>query len=330
MYESFAGYNPGGAGGEGNIPFPSVTAVDVSTGDDVDCSQLNLVPNPRSTSDMPVERVPHTGPISLEGGQRLPIGPHGGEADGAGAEYAPELDPDLIEFTRPPLLPGADVSSIPPADGCAGYLGAITSNDQIGLIRMPHVAQWFDTTDLTAESVFTQEESTYISITQYGDVVGEYEPGDPDTASLANNEFMVDETGGSTIVVWPRNLSVSDQEKVFEHAHQNHWALIRGGEPGPVTSSNMLVRTKGAADDYQGGYTPTPERGGVPCYFDDHPDASSWSDVVGDEYVASGENIGAGAPQGVNCDLAAFLDDSCLSDLEAYIAATGGSYFADG
>ena len=51
------------------------------------------------------------------------------DADGAIAEFtrAVELDPDLIEFTRPPLLPGADVSSIPPPDNCAGYLGAATS-----------------------------------------------------------------------------------------------------------------------------------------------------------------------------------------------------------
>ncbi len=327
VYEAFPGYNPGGAGGDDSIPFPRVTAIDATTGDPADCTQLNLVPNPRSSTDMPTEKEPRTGAVSLEGGQRLSVGLDGGDNDGEGAEYAPELDPDLIEFTRPPLLPGADVSSIPPADSCAGYLGAITSNDEIGLIRIPHVAEWFDTTNLTADSVFVQEESTFISITQYGAVVGEYEPGHPNSASLANDEFLVDDTGGSTIVVWPRDLSASEQQLVFDHASDNGWALIRGGESGTVTSSNILIRMKGAAEDYQGGYAPTSEREGVPCYFDDNPDSSSWADVEGYEYVASAQNIGAGAPQGVVCEVESFLDGTCLADLQSYISRTGGSYF---
>jgi hypothetical protein len=99
-------------------------------------------------------------------------------------------------------------------------------------------------------------------------------------------------------VVWPRSLSADDQQQVFDHAKTNGWAIIRGDEQGQVTTANLFVRMKGASSSYQGGYAPTSERAGVPCYFNDNPSAKRWHQVTGDKYVASAKNIGAGAPQG--------------------------------
>ena len=127
----------------------------------------------------------------------------------------------------------------------------------------------------------------------------------------------------------PRSLSETDQQALFDKATNEGWAIIRGDEEGPAITSNLLVRLKGADSSYTGGYAPTDEVGGVPCYFDDDPDASAWSDVSGDEYVASGASIGAGAPQGVNCSLEEVLDDRCRLELEQYIESTGGSYTVD-
>lgn len=166
------------------------------------------------------------------------------------------------------------------------------------------------------------------SVTQYGSAEGNYEPGSPQSGSLGNQELLVDASGGSTIVVWPRSLSTSDQQQVFDHAKANGWAIVRGDEQGQVTTSNLFVRMKGASSSYQGGYTPTSERAGVPCYFDDNPTAKRWYEVTGDKYVASAKNIGAGAPQGVNCTLAELLDGSCLQELKSHIESTGGSYQA--
>jgi hypothetical protein len=112
---------------------------------------------------------------------------------------------------------------------------------------------------------------------------------------------------------------------VFDHAGRNGWALIRGDEAGKETTANLFVRLKGDDSSYPGGYTPTSERTGVPCYFDDNPD-SSWVDVTGDEYVASAQNIGSGAPQGVNCTFEEYLDGTCEAELRTYIADTGGTY----
>jgi hypothetical protein len=65
----------------------------------------------------------------------------------------------------------------------------------------------------------------------------------------------------------------------------------------------------------------------VPCYFDDNPTAT-WTELSGDEFVASAQNIGAGAPQGVNCDVDDVLEGTCEDRLRTYIERTGGSYTA--
>jgi hypothetical protein len=77
------------------------------------------------------------------------------------------------------------VPSVPPPDHCAGYLGAATSTTEIGLIRIPHVAKWFDTSNLTADSHFEQEETTFFSVTQYGSADGTYQPGSPSQPASA-------------------------------------------------------------------------------------------------------------------------------------------------
>ena len=337
VYNAFPGYNRGGAGGSTNTPFPSVRAVNYQTGEPVDCTSQNLAPGAKPPTETPTnadDAKPSDGVLTLTDGTRIAVGSQGSRraAEGGsgaqdGAEYAPALDPDLIEFTRPPLLPGADVSSIPPPDNCAGYLGALTDPTRFGLIRMPHVAVWFDTAGLTSQSLFVQEETTYISFTQYGSGVSFYDPGTPDSGSLGNGELRVDKSGGSTILLWPPNLSKDDQQKVFSLAEKNGWALMRGGEQGKVTTANLFVRLKGASPSYQGGYTPTSDRQGVPCYFDANP-SQSWSQVTGDQYVASAKNIGTGAPQGVNCTVSELTGGTCLSRLKAYIKQTGGSYTA--
>jgi hypothetical protein len=190
------------------------------------------------------------------------------------------------------------VPSVPPPDHCAGYLGAATSTTEVGLIRISQVAKWFDTSNLTGNSLFEQEETTYFSVTRYGSAAGTHAPGSPRSASLGNQELLVDASGGSTIVAWPRSLSTDDQQQVFDHAKANGWAILRGDQQGQVTTANLFVRMKGASPSYQGGYTPTSERAGVPCYFDDNPTARRWHQVTGDQYVASAEHIGSGAPQG--------------------------------
>ncbi len=226
------------------------------------------MPDAKAPTDMPTESATDARGVTLTDGTSFGAGVGAGGSSGTGAEYAPALDPAYIEFTRPPLLPGADVSEVPPPDSCAGYLGAATSTTQIGLIRIPKVATWFDTSDLTDSSPFVQQEATYLSLTQYGASSGSYEPGKPTTASLGNAELLLDTSGGSTVVVWPRTLTGDQQQQVVADAAKQGWALLRGGEQGDVTTANLFLRMKGTSPSFLGGFTPTPDRAGVPCYFD--------------------------------------------------------------
>lgn len=72
-------------------------------------------------------------------------------------------------------------------------------------------------------------EGAYVSMTMYGASVGVYDPGNPDSASQADAEFTPDSTGGSTIVVWPRDLPLRERKRLFDYARAQAWALIRGG-----------------------------------------------------------------------------------------------------
>src|SRR5262249_25745565 len=125
----------------------------------------------------------------------------GSNSKAKGAQFAPANPKGLIQFTRPPLLPGADVSQIPPPDNCAGYLGTPMPTDAIALIRMPHVAKFFNTRKVGPKTPYAQKETDYVSFTQYGSAIGTYRPDTPYTASLADAEFRIDGSGGSTILV---------------------------------------------------------------------------------------------------------------------------------
>ena len=342
VYQAFPGYNQGGSGGPTNTPFPSVYAVNYETGKTLDCTKYDVVPPtighlPTDTPD--VYNIYGTTSAGMAAGRdlrlladamRLLRIPEFEELQSkAGWQYAPEIDPALVTFTRPPLAPGADVSSIPTPDYCSGYLGARVDPLRIALIRLPHVASFFETASLAQETTFPDDaEAAYISLTMYGAAVNTYEPGEPDSASLADAEFQPDETGGSTIVVWPRNLPIPERKQLFDYARSQGWVLIRGGRVGPLTTANLLLRIKHANDDYYGAYK------NVPCYFDGTPGVL-WPEIENAAdpmvYVASFENLGNAAPQGVHCNsVAEVLDGSCQRRLEDYIEKTGGRYFNPG
>jgi hypothetical protein len=335
VYQAFPGYNRGGSGGPAGTPFPAVRAVDYTTGKGVPCAPLNVLPDKLQT---PPGNPPATSTPLLRDNLVLKNGlPFdrllSSDSKLKGIQFAPANPKGLVQFTRPPLLPGADVSAIPPADNCAGYLGTPMPTSQIALIRMPHVATFFDTRSVRPSTPYVQQEADYVSFTQYGSAIGEYRPGSPFTASLGDAELEVDSTGGTTILVWPRSLTPSERQKVVAYARDQGFAIMRGGAANEITTANLLIRLKGASKSYQGGYTPAPGRKGVPCYFGtvQQPahEGKPWSAVTGEKYVASAANIGPGAPQGVRGSAQDLLDGSLLEKLRSQIASTGGSYTAD-
>lgn len=345
LYGALPGYNLGGYGGPDDLDFPKTTAVNLATGNPVDCTSLSLLGDKgRQPDDMPVrEEDPDNGnAVHLTdldkklflGGPTLP------RVDGDvtlsslppgldGFEFAPVIDPTLIQFTRPPLAPGAGVPSVPPPDSCSGYLGAGVDPDQIALIRVPRVPSFLSNKNVTPETLYEQEDVQFYGVTMYGSNLGLYLPGSPYTNSLGNETFMPDRSGGSTILVWPRRgrLSAKEQNKLFRKAARRGWVLLRGGEENAITTANILVRQKGAAADYSGGFEPTDEVSGVPCFFDDS--SGAWSSIDDATYVASPSNMGAAAPQGVYCtSVTDVLKNRCERRLRRYIRSTGGRYRA--
>ena len=330
-------------------------AVNYETGERLDCTSYNVVPPtlghlPTDTPD--VSNIYGTTPDQSEGEDRheladvmrlLRIPEFAALQSKAGWQYAPEINRTRVTFTRPPLAPGADVSSMPPPDQCAGYLGASVDPLRIALIRIPHVATVFETELLTPNTTFPGDaQAAYISLTMYGASVNTYKPDKADSASLANAEFRLDKTGGSTIVVWPRHLPVHDRTRLFAYARRHGWAIIKGGRVGLLTTANLLLRLKRANDTYYGAYTPLqpvppdqPGRTGVPCYFNNLPQGTWWSEIENAAdpmyYVASFQNLGNAAPQGVHClNVEELLNGLCLKRLKAYIEETGGKYFNPG
>jgi hypothetical protein len=98
---------------------------------------------------------------------------------------------------------------------------------------------------------------------------------DPDAArgellrhqGRADAELKVDSSGGSTILVWPRDLDASQRARVFAYARRQGFAIIRGGAASELTTAKLLIRLKGALKTYDGAYAPDANRTGVPCYF---------------------------------------------------------------
>ena len=350
VYQAFPLYDLGGSSGPTSTPFPSVYAVNYETGERLDCSQYDAVPStigrlPTDTPEVynlyygtePAKDAPKLKLRALAESNRLLRAPNfAALRSKIGWQYAPEIDPTLVTFTRPPLAPGSDVSSIPTPDQCAGYLGARVDPHRIALIRIPHIAE---TPEISQEELFPDDpQAVYISLTMYGASVNPYDPGESESTSLANAEFQIDEPGGgSTILIWPRNLSGCDREELFAYARAHDWALMRGGRVGPLTTANLLVRIKRSSNHYYGAYTPLEEYGrcGVPCYFDGAGQGASWIDIENApdpmHYVASFQNLGNAAPQGVHCaSVAEVLNGSCLNRLEAHIEKTGGEYYNPG
>ena len=355
VYQAFPGYNLGGSGGQTNTPFPSVYAVNYKTGKRLDCAKYDVVPPslghlPTDTPD--VYNIYGTTSDHSKGqdlhelaeAMRLLRIPEFAQLQSkAGWQFAPEIKRAHVTFTRPPLAPGADVSSMPPPDSCAGYLGARVDPLRIALIRIPHIPSIFETELLDPDTTFPGDaQAAYISLTMYGADVNSYEPGNADSASLANAEFHPDPTGGSTIVVLPRNLPDHEREQLIAYARVRRWVLIEGGRVGPLTTANLLLRLKRANATYYGAYTPLPPeppdhpgRSGVPCYFDNLPQGTPWTEIEKADdpmtYVATFQNLGNAAPQGVHCvDVEEVLNGSCQKRLEDYIEKTGGKYFNPG
>jgi hypothetical protein len=209
------------------------------------------------------------------------------------------------------------VSTIPPPDNCSGYRGSSLDPKAIALIRIPHVANYTDTTNVAQGTRYPNPanpserwQTAYESVNMYGNSVGLYQ----------------------MTPTRPRSLTASSSRS---------WPPIRSGTQSPLTGANLLFRIKASASNYYGRMT------AVPCFHGTgkHPQhkGTPWSGVpIGSpaqpsQYVATAKNMGletrngviSAAPQGVTCGSVADLTSGQrLGALKKYIRDTGGSCFA--
>jgi hypothetical protein len=267
-------------------------------------------------------------------------------------QCAPIFPDDLIQFSRPPVGPGA----APADDGCSGYLGAAIDLDapllvsdstssgdpRIGLLRIPQIPTFVSNRRVDSGTLYPQsgerplKEVKFYGLTMYGGDVGFYFRHDSNlnstyTNSIGNEEFLPDQDGGSTILLWPRKLGLEKQRLLFDHAEQMGWVVMRSGEETEFTTANLLLREKGADLKYPHSYEKQTDgvSPGVPCFFADHEDVM-WADLAEQSdyemYIASPENMGPAAPMGVYCSVEETLTGVCKAQLQQYIELAGGQW----
>lgn len=373
IYGALEDFNRGGYGGPDDLRFPRTVAVNLKTGKELNCARLTPVDSPaRSSADMPsgtggghhegLNLIPSLGEKLFLGGPTVPPvdrdTPAGDLLDEATCratedddppfiyQCAPKFPDDLIQFSRPPVGPGA----APADDGCSGYLGAAIDLDapllvsdstssgdpRIGLLRIPQIPTFVSNREVTSDTLYPQKEVKFYGLTMYGGDVGRYFRHDANsnstyTNSIGNEEFLPDLDGGSTILLWPRKLGLAKQRLLFEHAEKKGWVVMRSGEETEFTTANLLLREKGTDLMYSRSYEKQKDglSPGVPCFFADHEDVP-WADLKEQPdyqtYIASPENMGTAAPMGVYCSVDETLTGACKARLQQYIESTGGQF----
>ncbi len=364
VYGALDNFNRGGYRGRDDDFFPRTVAVDLESGKKLDCPLGSVLDYPdRSVADMPsgasgahhegLNLIPSLGEKLFLGGPTVPPVRRDTPADdllGAGAcgpqeatasdapdfpiyQCAPAFDEGLIQFSRPPIGPGA----APAEDNCSGYLGAAIDPTKIGLLRIPRIPTFLSNRDVDSDTLYRQKQVQFYGLTMYGADVGIYlrhEQNSPYSNSIGNEEFRPDRRRGSTILLWPR------EDDDLRYAKRNRWAVMRSGLENQNTTANLLLREKGVARRYRNSYQPQTLSGGrsdgVPCYFDGDDGKPGWQALqdefendpegIRDEYIANPSNMGPAAPQGVYCSPSEILDGSCEFLLRQYIESTGGRW----
>lgn len=351
VYSPFPGYNRAGAFGPTNTPYAVISAFDLRTGKPIDCQTMNIWPD--ALVQDPNKGTGGTADASQEdrllalanltAGQRALtiIGPHG--------QYPPKPNRRLVQFFRGPLatFPGADVPSVPPPDGCAGYLNGRLLPNQYALIRIPLGPTFFDNSILNPSSAFASQsfDAKTVSMNVYGTSLQVYAPGNPQTSGINNQDIKYDRNGGITILVYPWNTGPARRALLAALARLRGWNLIKGSTQGTVAADQMIIRTKGIQPGYKYPISPNNNGGqfnGAPCGqdilgypSDTNPAAAPpGTPLTGPTFTdypatmaATPANMGPAAPQGVQCRaLVSVASGVCELRLRRYIRLTGGRW----
>ena len=345
-YWSFAGYNRSGYGGPTKTPFPELRAYQVASDgtlsdEPVNCAfrkGLSRVPTKLqfdTQTQKPVisfAKAPKQANLKLRG--ELPDQQvfTGGEI---GRQKAPQPNPDAVSFFRNPVLaaPYADVESVPgygnPPDACGGYVMANLRNNRVALVRVPKVPSYADYSGATSSTLNTSndDEVQFYSVVVYGAAKQLDKVGSPDNSQIGNTQIKEDAGGGATVMVWPRNASQAEQQRLFAYAKARGWNILKGGQETAAAPNTMIVREKGQNSDWKYALSANPSTKGAPCPQTTNP-SITMPENPPSAAVTQKNGMGLSAPQGAECTVAETLNGGCLKKLKGIITSSGGVFSA--
>lgn len=330
VYAPFPGYDRIGRGGPTATPPPKVTAVDLTTGATLDCAASSTLPAALVRAPGQLGQVDNAIPTLIAATNLDKF-----KDVGLRQFYPPKPNPKLVQFFRPGFsaVPFPEMPSYPSSEQCGNLLGAKLDPNQIAMIRIPKMPTFFDATKVGPNTTYPAPDVEFVSINNYGFDLGLQLPdsGNPFNMSLSQAATKLDSTGGMTLVIFPRRGTASLPSSValiIAKARANGWNLQQGSIDGPVYPNSEVIRYKGTNPNYSGSFVANDASRGVPCFYDDPANANVPFEDIPESYAARPDQIGAAAPQGVQCSLSEYLNDSCLKRLKKHIADTGGTYYA--
>ncbi|MBD0369241.1 MAG: hypothetical protein ICV60_00190 [Pyrinomonadaceae bacterium] len=226
-----------------------------------------------------------------------------------GFSPAPAPSQGRILFYRPPvsMVPFADGSGQLKISDCTSYLMATLEKDKVAVIRFNQIPTYFNNTKTTPSTTFSLTQVRYLSMGSYGTSLipppgSELKPASKQ-GNIAGPEMRPAADGSETIVVIPHSLSDELKAQIAAIASSrgfNVMPMASEGENVPKEVPPFLIyRNKMAADGYNGAIS------NVPCYtgtpFSQAPES----------FAASQSNMGAFAPQGVECAVKDFMSGTC-------------------
>jgi len=224
--------------------------------------------------------------------------PNGGQprtGDFSGVPQPPPPKLGKILFYRPPVsgVPFADGSAQLTSDSCTSYLMATLNADKLSIIHFKKVPTFFNNTNTTPQTTFSETQVRYLSLGSYGAEVI------PLSGNIAGTQLLKASDGGVTFVVVPDSLPAATKERINQIAKAQKLNVLPMAKQGPEVRPFLIYRNKVTATGFEGSI------GKVPCY------TGAPFNTAPADYAASSCNMGPYAPEGEECAVEAFLLGKC-------------------
>jgi hypothetical protein len=203
----------------------------------------------------------------------------------------------VIRFYRPPVsgVPFADGSGELTKHDCTSYLMATVYPQNLAVIRLPAVPEFFDNTNTTPETVFKKTDVRYLSLGAYGASW----LGVDDNENVAGPDLKKLPDGSAMFIAIPIGFSEDLKQQIKDKAAELEYNVLPLAQKGDVLNPFLIYRNKVPKPGFVG------DIGNVPCF----KGADFGRATL--RFAASAENMQQYAPTGVECLPSEFLYGTC-------------------